>query len=119
MTSDDIAGNVASVLADMEGAAVQGLQDWADYVLEQSARQVPLEEGTLLRSATSEVDADNLTVHVGYGRGAAAPYAVVQHEVTTFHHDPGRKDHYLSDPVAQSASVAERILAGPIQSVLS
>lgn len=101
----------------VRAAAVQGLQDWGDYIIEQSSREVPIEEGTLLRSGTAEVDADTLTAYVGYGRGASAPYARYQHEVP-MNHDPGRKDHYLSDPVARSQQVAARILAGPIESTM-
>lgn len=98
-----------------DGAAA-GLQRWAEYVLEQSSRQVPIEEGTLQNSGTTAVD--DLTGYVGYGTGAAAAYAVIQHE-KPMRHDPGRKDHYLSDPAAQSTDVAAEIVAGGITSVLT
>lgn len=95
-----------------------GLGDWAEYVLEQSSRIVPIEEGTLQNSGTTVVDAGSMTAAVGYGRGGAAAYAVIQHE-KPMRHDAGRSDHYLSDPAEQSVGVAGQILAGPIRSVLT
>ncbi len=104
------AGNIARLSDDMSDAALQGLGDWAEYVLEQSSRQVPIEESTLQNSGTTQVDAGSKTAAVGYGRGAAAAYAVIQHE-KPMRHDPGRKDHYLSDPAQASQGVALELVA--------
>jgi hypothetical protein len=120
MSGDGVAafaGRLAIIAAQTREAALEGLGDWAEYVLEQSSRIVPIEEGTLQNSGTTAVDAGTMTAAVGYGRGAAAAYAVIQHE-KPMNHDAGRSDHYLSDPAAQSAAVAERLLAGPIRSTL-
>jgi hypothetical protein len=112
------AGRLAAVAGQTRAAALQGLGDWAEHVLEQSSRIVPIEEGTLQNSGTTAVDAGSMTAAVGYGRGGAAAYAVIQHE-KPMRHDAGRSDHYLSDPAEQSAAVAQTILAGRIRSVLS
>lgn len=53
-------------------------------------------------------------VTIGYG-GAAKAYAVVQHEREDYRHDPGRKAHYLSDPMKAALPsleihLAERLL---------
>lgn len=113
----DFAAKLNAMSARVHKAAPAGLLDWAEHVLEQSSRVVPLEESTLQNSGTTAVDVGALVAAVGYGRGAAAAYAVKQHE-KPMKHDPGRKDHYLSDTVAQTAGQAEKIVAGPIRSVL-
>lgn len=112
------AGRLNAIAGQTRDGGVEGLNRWAEYVLEQSSRQVPIEEGTLQNSGTTAVDEGSMTAAVGYGRGGAAAYAVIQHE-KPMRHDPGRKDHYLSDPAAQSASRAAEIVAGGIRSVLS
>lgn len=107
---------IPQVLSAIEQAAILGVHDWAEYVLGEAVRQVPIEESTLQNSGTTAVDPDTRTAYVGFGRGAAAAYAVRQHEVP-MRHDPGRKDHYLSDPVAQSEQVAGEIVARRIRQV--
>lgn len=101
----------------VRAAAALAVGDWAEYVLGEAVQQVPIEEATLQNSGTTAVDPDTLTGYVGFGRGAAAPYAIRQHEVP-MRHDPGRKDHYLSDPVAASQAVALTILARRLRSVI-
>lgn len=112
-----MAANLAAIGARVTTAAVEGLGDWAEFVLSQSTRQVPLEEAVLQNSGTTAVDAGAKLAAVGYGRGAAAPYAVIQHE-KPMNHDPGRKDHYLSDPVNESADRAPEFVARRIRQVL-
>lgn len=114
--SGDLDAGIARATASIRAAALAGLSDWAEYVLGEAVQQVPIEEGTLQNSGTTAVDEDTGTAYVGFGRGAAAPYAVIQHEVP-MRHDPGRKDHYLSDPAAQSAEVAGEIVARRIRAV--
>ncbi|WP_293787759.1 hypothetical protein, partial [uncultured Aeromicrobium sp.] len=53
-------------------AAAVGLARAAEHVLGVSSDRVPLEEGTLMRSGSVNVDADNLVAYVSYD----TPYAV-------------------------------------------
>jgi hypothetical protein len=107
---------IPAALERIEAAAQRGLMDWAEHVLDESSRIVPIEEGTLLRSGTTALDPATNTAYVGYGTGGAAAYAVRQHEVP-MKHDAGRTDHYLSTPVAQSEQVALELVARQVRTV--
>lgn len=72
----------------------------ANKVFNQSQRQVPFRTGALQSSGfVSPYSFDGKTVHVriSYGNTAVA-YAEKQHDIN-FPHAPGRKWHYLSDPI--------------------
>lgn len=73
------------------------LHEAAEYVLGESTKVVPIEEGTLSGSGMTKVVGD--TAGIGYGSGPAAPYAVIQHEDLTFKHDAGRHAKYLELPL--------------------
>lgn len=88
------------------GKVEDALRDAGEYVLEQSSREVPHEVGDLQDSGRVSVDGD--TCAISYD----TPYAVVQHEDMTFHHDSGRKAKYLEDPLNAASN-------GPIQRILS
>lgn len=76
--------------------AAKGLAAAAENILAEAVRIVPLEEGTLQNSGVTRID--GLTAAVGFGAGAAAPYAVRQHEDLSLHHDQGRTAKYLEKP---------------------
>lgn len=86
----------------------------ANGIMSESKLQVPVKWGTL--RASGVVDLPHMTgagveVVLGYG-GAAASYALIQHERSDFHHSAGRKDHYLSDPLlARAQGMQERLAA--------
>lgn len=87
---------------DMEHAAAEGLYKWAEHVLEEAQRIVPLLEGTLQDSGTAHEPGKR-----GLGRLEAAvtydtPYAVPQHEEMDYHHAPGRQAKYLETPLNAS-----------------
>jgi hypothetical protein len=72
----------------------------ANKVFNESQRQVPFRTGALQSSGfVSPYSYDGQTVHVrvSYGNTAVA-YAEKQHDIN-FPHAPGRKWHYLSDPL--------------------
>ena len=75
-------------------AARTGLLQAAEYILEESNRLVPHDEGTLERSGeTSSVGvmADGLRCVITYD----TTYAVEQHENTTLSHPNGRQAKFL------------------------
>lgn len=68
---------------------------WAalDYLLSESRKQVPLDQGTLLNSGYVDVNADGTEGVIGYD----TPYAVRWHEEHA-NFQRGRKNKYLEDP---------------------
>jgi hypothetical protein len=105
-------GSKASA-AEKRGAA-RGLQLWAEHVLEEANRVVPIEEATLLRSGVASVDEGALRAAVSYD----TPYAVIQHEALDFRHDAGRQAKYLEEPANASTMVGGDLIAREIKSSL-
>lgn len=85
-------------------AALRGLSDGGEFILEESQRQVPIEEAVLEGSGTVTVERGQTRdeVSVSYD----TPYAVRQHEDTTLRHDEGRKAKYLEDPMKEHGRAA-------------
>lgn len=98
----------------LRGAAVAGLGQWSELILQRSREEVPLDEATLERSGVASVDPDDLTAAVSYD----TPYAVEQHENMQFNHAPGRKAKYLEDPWNASAETAGDLLAAHFRRAL-
>lgn len=95
--SYDLAG-----LGRLFDAAMDGAVDLMEFGLEESGREVPIEEGTLSRSGSVSVDRGQGVVQISYD----TPYAVVQHEDESLRHDAGRKAKFLEDPMLQSVAPA-------------
>lgn len=55
---------------------------------------IPKDEGTLMRSIQVTGPDERDTVRLTAG-GAAAPYAIVQHEVMEYHHDLGEARYWI------------------------
>ncbi|WP_425829296.1 minor capsid protein [Streptomyces fractus] len=100
----------AALRGTREGAA-RGLRLAAEHVLGVSRAQVPIREGTLERSGTASVDEVDLTAAVSYD----TPYAVRQHEETTYRHDAGRKAKYLEDPLNEQAGTVAELIAAEVR----
>lgn len=80
-----------------------------DHLATVSKQQVPLDTGALKNSCTVSVNEDGSEGCVSYD----TPYAVRQHETTTYHHQRGRKAKYLEDPCYDSSVQSEMVeLAG-------
>ena len=91
------------VKARERAGAERGLYLWAELILEEATKLVPLKVGTLERSGHAWPPS-----RVGRLRAAVSydtPYAVVQHENMTFHHPRGRQAKYLEIPVVASRAV--------------
>jgi hypothetical protein len=86
--------------------AIKGLQLWAEHVLEEATRIVPLLEGTLERSGVASVDGAKLQGAVSYD----TPYAVYQHEGLDFNHPNGRQAKYLETPLNASRDAGLEIM---------
>jgi hypothetical protein len=77
----------------VERAMVQAMRAEAERVLEASQPLVPVDTG-LLRS-TGLVRELHDGAEVRYGGFGLAPYSILQHEETSYHHTVGQH-HYLS-----------------------
>jgi hypothetical protein len=74
---------------DPDKSAGRAVDDALEYILQQSNKIVPLEEGTLMRSGKTDRDGTQGTVSYD------TPYAVKQHEDRSLSHDHGRQSKYL------------------------
>ncbi len=59
----------------------------------------------LAQSGATTVDGDTAYIHYD------TPYAVVQHENTSFRHDRGRKAKYLEDPLFDNSRTFAKVVA--------
>lgn len=92
--------------------ASDGLRLALEFVLAESQKVVPLEEGTLQRSG--KVDVEGLNGSVSYD----TVYAVRQHEELTWRHLPGRTAKYLEGPMNSTRDQQLRLMAVPLISWL-
>lgn len=81
---------LARAIIEAQGSA--GVRDCANFLLDESRKQVPIDTGALSRSGA--IDVNGLKATVSYD----TPYAVRQHEGVTYTHQRGRKAKYLEDP---------------------
>jgi hypothetical protein len=89
----------------------------ANEILAESARQVPVEFGTLRASGhvTPPVStANGMEVGISYG-GAAHEYALIVHEDLEAHHRAPTKAKYLEDPVNQHAARVAQDIANAVE----
>lgn len=98
-------GRSASIAVDKGAEA--GLQLATEYLLAESRKIVPHEEGILEGSGFADVD--GLEGSVSYD----TPYAVRQHEELTWSHKSGRSAKYLEKPArANQRQIADLIARG-------
>lgn len=110
----DLNLDLADVDARVEKGALKGLAVALEHLLQVSRDQVPHEEGTLERSGTVDVDAEESRGSVSYD----TPYAVIQHENLDFAHDAGRKAKYLEDPLNEESGQMQALIAAQIRRAL-
>lgn len=96
-------------------ARAGALKIGAEYLLEESNRVVPIEEGTLGRSGAVDVDPVAGLATISYD----TPYARRQHEDLTFRHDPGRKAKYLEGTMKERGHIAFGIMGEHIRQVMT
>ncbi|MYR46597.1 hypothetical protein [Streptomyces sp. SID5910] len=94
--------------------ALRGVRLGAEHLLQVSRARVPIEEGTLERSATVTVDEADITAAVSYD----TPYAVRQHEDMTLRHDAGRSAQYLRGPLHEENGTITELIAAQVRRAL-
>lgn len=100
------------------GVLARGLNEEAQIIMKESLRRVPVDVGTLRRSATilpPKMNGSNIEIEMGYG-GAASSYAMDQHENPNYRHKKGQSWKYLEGPVREYMPYLERALTDRIQS---
>lgn len=98
-----------------EGAR-KGLLFSLENVLTVASPRTPHEEGDLERDGQVSMDDNELRGAVAYGRTAqTAPYAVVQHENLSYHHDDGRTAKWLENAFNSTRTQSLQIMAAQIR----
>lgn len=92
------------------------LTDAAEYLLGESDKTVPHDEGTLQSSGTvSPVDPVNKSIAVSYGSGPSAAYAVRLHEHPEYRFQKGRRGKWLELTMKEQRGQIREIMAGRIR----
>lgn len=99
------------VRRDVKNAIISGLADAAEYILEEANRIVPHDEGTLMRSGETSVDASQLAGSVAYD----APYAARLHEHPEYNFQHGRQGKWLETTLKNHGDEAIDKIVKPIQ----
>lgn len=94
-------------LPDFQAAALAALSDAGEFLLEQSNRTAPIEEGTLIGSGTVTIDRARLKAIVSYD----TPYAVRQHEDTRLRHTNGRRAKWLEHAGREQGARITQLIA--------
>ena len=85
---------------DMGDESEQALRDILEYMLHESNKIVPFEEGTLKRSGMVDVEGKRGTVSYD------TPYAIYQHEATDWAHSHGQEAKFLEKTIKNKHSKA-------------
>jgi hypothetical protein len=94
----------------VHAAVARAIETVAEDCLTEANRTVPIETGTLMRSG-HVTRVGELEAAVGYD----TPYAVVQHEDSSLHHDPGRRDHWLERTVEENRALYTAHIAKAVE----
>ncbi len=113
------------VEARAKAGAARGLHLWAEHVLEESTRVVPVapSEGGTLRDSGHAWDTDSVG-WVGGERGQQAAvsydtvYAVKQHEELGYRHSAGKTAKYLEVPLNASQKAGPALVAREVKKAL-
>ncbi len=84
-------------IAKLRRACEEALGDAAEHILEEANRTIPIEEGVLTGSGSTDVDGGKASIFYD------TPYAARQHEDTSLRHDPGRRAKWLELTLTERA----------------
>lgn len=113
-------GSIKSAAEEVVAAALRGLEDAADFVLEESKKQVPAEDGrhdigglNLKETGTVDMLEGKHKAAIHYG----GPYAVYQHELLHLKHEHGGNAKFLERPLIDNREREYQIIADAIREV--
>ena len=102
--------NTAKAKRKINDATVKSLKKIALDLAGQAAQRAPLELGDLRGSFSPDEGIDDTEVNQGRIRvGSYLPYALVQHENLSYHHDEGEAK-YLERPALERLSMYKRMV---------
>lgn len=78
---------------DLGDESEKALQDITEFILHESNKIVPFEEGTLKRSGYPDVEGKRGTISYD------TPYAIYQHEATDWAHSHGQEAKFLEKAI--------------------
>jgi hypothetical protein len=107
--------DVAKLSQDVKQAAVDALVSAGEYILDESNKIAPIDEGTLIRSGNVAVDENAGTVIVYYD----TPYAVRQHEDMSLRHTNGRSAKFLEIASTQNADKVRKFIEDAVNKAVS
>lgn len=102
--------NFGELTTRVRAAIPAALQRAGEHIGEVSAQQVPIEEGTLLRSQKIDVDAEKLEVAISYH----TPYARYQHEKMELRHEHGNAK-FLELPLMSEGHTAVEMVGADVK----
>ena len=106
----DLSLDDAKVAAALTAGSDRAATLMGEHILQVGNAHVPIEEGTLERSGrVSEPEDGEVVVYWD------TPYAVVQHEDLTFHHDQGRNAKWAENALNSEAGTCEEIARRELQ----
>lgn len=95
----------------VRAAAMDALEDAAEFLLQEANETAPIEEATLIRSGTVSVDRSKGVARISYD----TPYARRQHEDTRLRHDPGRRAKWLERTLNEQATRVGRYIGDQVR----
>jgi hypothetical protein len=100
---DVVRSNLAKVLAELDQRAGVGIQHALETVMVDARKECPKDTHALVNSAYSEVEQTpgGPMGEAGFNRGFRLNYALLQHEVESYRHNPGEKWKFLQGPLEQ------------------
>lgn len=102
------------VLQAIENAAVSGLDEALEYLLDESNKVVPHKEGILQDSGETSIDKDELTGDVYYD----TPYAMRLHEHPEYDFENGRQGKWLENTFINKGKRAADYIAKKLQGTI-
>lgn len=97
---------VKEVKSELRSAVIEWLVDASNYILDESNKEVPIDEGTLANSGNTQIDESTLTASIGYD----TPYAVRQHEDLSISHINDRGAKFLENAFKNNVGVLQDLL---------
>lgn len=120
ISGDNIADVVRKQMARMDDILANSLTEEAETIRARSMEIVPVDQGVLRASAMElglpidRGEGGGPRVTIGYG-GAAASYALIQHENPDFRHTEGRTWKYLEKPFNEALEGMEQRLGESVR----
>lgn len=102
------------IRANVKDAAIDILKNAGEFILDESNKIAPIDEGTLINSGGVSVDENDLTVNIFYD----TPYAVRQHEDMALKHTNGRSAKFLERAARENADRIAKYISDQLRKVI-